>query len=58
MNTPTVYLNDRFLDADEPATISLFDRGYLVGDGCFETLRAYGGVPFRLDAHIERSSSR
>src|SRR5262245_54419363 len=54
MTSPTVYLNDRFLAPGEPATVSLFDRGYLVGDGCFETLRTYHGVPFRLDAHLER----
>lgn len=54
MTGPTVYLNGRFLEPGEPATVSLFDRGYTVGDGCFETLRAYRGVPFRLDAHLER----
>src|SRR5215831_4896352 len=54
MTTPTVYLNDRFLESDEPATISLFDRGYLIGDGCFETLRAYAGARVRLDAHLDR----
>jgi branched-chain amino acid aminotransferase len=54
MAGPTVYLNDRFLDANEPATVSLFDRGYLVGDGIFETLRTYHGVPFRLDTHLQR----
>ena len=54
MAEPTVFLNDRFLEPDEPATVSLFDRGYLVGDGVFETLRVYRGGPFRLDAHLER----
>jgi branched-chain amino acid aminotransferase len=54
MAAPTVFLNDRFLEANERATVSLFDRGYLVGDGCFETLRTYRGAPFRLDAHLER----
>src|ERR1051325_757849 len=54
MSGATVYLNDRFLDPGEPATVSLFDRGYLVGDGVFETLRTYRGVPFRLDAHLAR----
>src|SRR3954466_13004448 len=50
----TVYLNNRFLEPGEPATVSLFDRGYLVGDGVFETLRTYSGVPFRLDTHLAR----
>src|SRR4051812_6934064 len=54
MAAATVYLNDRFFDPGEPTTVSLFDRGYLVGDGVFETLRTYRGVPFRLDAHLAR----
>lgn len=34
--------------------MSAFDRGFLYGDGVFETLRTYGGTPFRLDAHLAR----
>lgn len=48
-----VYLNHRFVPEAE-ATISPFDYGLLFGDGLFETLRAYGGTIFRLDAHLER----
>ena len=33
------------------------DRGLLFGEGAFETLRVYGGRPFRLDAHLERLAS-
>jgi len=29
-------------------------RGALLGDSVFETMRAYGGAPFRLDAHLDR----
>jgi len=29
-------------------------RAALLGDAVFETMRAYGGVPFRLDAHLDR----
>ena len=36
------------------ATVSVFDRGFLYGDSVFETLRTYGGVPFELDAHLQR----
>jgi len=36
------------------ARISPLDRGLLYGDGLFETMRAYGGVIFRLGAHVER----
>ncbi len=36
------------------ASISVFDRGFLYGDTIFETLRAYGGMVFRLADHLER----
>ena len=48
-----VYLNGSYLDAAE-ARISLFDAGYLYGDGLFETIRLYRGRPFDLDGHLER----
>lgn len=48
-----VYLDGKFV-APEEARVSLFDFGYLYGDGVFETLRAYGPHIFRLDAHLER----
>jgi len=40
--------------APEDASVSVFDRGFLYGDSVFETLRTYGGVPFELDAHLQR----
>lgn len=36
------------------AMVPLMDRGYLLGDGVFETLRVSGGVPFRRDDHSTR----
>mgnify|MGYP003719682697 FL=1 len=36
--------------------ISVFDRGFLYGDGVFETLRIYNGKPFLFDRHIGRLS--
>ena len=48
-----VWLNGRMTPPEE-ATISIEDRGFLYGDALFETMRAYGGVVFRLDAHLER----
>ncbi len=48
-----VFLNDRFVPKTE-AVVSVFDHGFLYGDGIYETLRAYDGVVFRLDEHIER----
>jgi branched-chain amino acid aminotransferase len=36
------------------AHISVEDRGFLLADGIFETVRLYDGIPFRLDAHLAR----
>ncbi len=48
-----IYLNDRFVSEKE-ATVSVFDHGFLYGDGLFETLRAYNGQIFALNAHLKR----
>jgi branched-chain amino acid aminotransferase len=39
---------------EEEARISPFDHGLLTGDGVFETLRVYGGVPFAWTRHLQR----
>lgn len=49
----TVWLNGRFLPL-ESACVSVLDRGFLYGDGCFETIRAQGGRPLFLRRHLER----
>lgn len=36
------------------ATLSVFDQTILRGAGCFEAVRAYGGVPFEVDRHLDR----
>lgn len=41
------------MDASD-ARISVFDHGLTVGDGVFETLRAYDGRPFAARRHLER----
>lgn len=48
-----VYLNGEYIPKDE-AKISVFDHGFLYGDGVFEGIRAYSGKVFKLDEHIER----
>lgn len=47
------YVNGRFVDESE-AVVSIFDRGFLYGDGVFETMRIYGGRVFRALPHFHR----
>jgi branched-chain amino acid aminotransferase len=51
-----VFINDKLCSA-KTASISIFDRGLLYGDGLFETIRLYNGKPFMLTEHLERLSS-
>ena len=48
-----VILNGRLVPEQE-AVVSAFDRGFLHGDGLFETLRLYDGRPFRWAQHLAR----
>ncbi len=48
-----VYLNDRIVPAED-AVVSVFDHGFLYGDGIYETMRAYNGIVFMIDEHIKR----
>jgi len=48
-----VFLNGRFVPETE-AVVNVNDRGFMYGDGLFETVRVSGGRPFRLAQHLER----
>jgi branched-chain amino acid aminotransferase len=48
-----IYLNDRFVKK-EHARVSVFDHGFLYGDGVYETLRVYQGRIFLLERHMAR----
>lgn len=48
-----IYVNGTFVPRAE-AKVSVFDRGYLYGDGVFEGIRGYRGRIFRLDQHLIR----
>ena len=48
-----IYVNGQYFSKEE-AKISVFDHGFLYGDGIFEGIRAYGGKVFRLKEHIDR----
>jgi branched-chain amino acid aminotransferase len=46
-------MNGDFYPESE-AKISVFDHGYLYGDGIYEGIRAYNGSIFRLEEHMDR----
>jgi branched-subunit amino acid aminotransferase/4-amino-4-deoxychorismate lyase len=48
-----VFLNGQFLP-EAQAVVPVNDRGFLLGDGLFETMRVAGGRPFRFAQHLER----
>ncbi|HIH44862.1 MAG TPA: branched-chain amino acid aminotransferase, partial [Candidatus Methanoperedenaceae archaeon] len=48
-----VYCNGKYVPKSEAKT-SVYDHGFLYGDGVFEGIRAYNGRVFRLDQHIDR----
>jgi branched-chain amino acid aminotransferase len=48
-----IYVNGKLV-AKEDAKVSVFDHGFLYGDGAFEGIRAYSGVVFKLQEHIDR----
>jgi len=47
------FLNGRFVP-EAQALIPVNDRGFMYGDGLFETVRVVNGRPFRLAQHLER----
>ncbi|HLW48857.1 MAG TPA: branched-chain-amino-acid transaminase [bacterium] len=49
----TVYMNGRFV-AKEDASVSVYDHGFLYGDGVFEGIRCYNGRVFKLTEHVDR----
>jgi branched-chain amino acid aminotransferase len=48
-----VNVNGRITGAQD-AVISIFDHGFLYGEGVYETLRTYGRSPFLYDRHVHR----
>ena len=52
-NLSQVYLNGQFLPPDQ-ARVSVFDRGFIFGDGVYEVIPVFGGRLFRLPHHLAR----
>ena len=52
-NELQVYIDGKYYPKSQ-ATISVYDHGFLYGDGVFEGIREYNGVVFKLKEHIDR----
>lgn len=53
MESQYIFLGGEFVKKED-AVISVYDHGFLYGDGVFEGIRVYSGNVFRLDAHLKR----
>ncbi|SES95198.1 branched chain amino acid aminotransferase apoenzyme [Methanococcoides vulcani] len=53
MSELLIYYNGEFV-TKENATVSIYDHGFLYGDGVFEGIRAYNGRVFKLQEHVDR----
>ncbi len=49
----TVYINGQYFPAEQ-ATVSVYDRGMLFGDGVYEVIPVYHGQIYFLDRHLKR----
>lgn len=52
-DTLLAYLNGDYLPRGQ-ACLPITDRGLLFGDSVYEVVPAYGGLPFRVDHHLDR----
>jgi len=50
---PVVYVDGDWLKKSQ-ASVSVYDHGFLYGDGVFEGIRVYDGVIFRFKEHLDR----
>ncbi len=48
-----IFINGKLLTGSR-AAVPVRDRGFLYGDGLFETLRSFKGSVFMLDSHLDR----
>ena len=51
--TAIAYVNGRIFNQQD-ASVSVFDGGFLFGEGVYEVMRTYHHEPFLLDRHLQR----
>ncbi|MBB5173241.1 D-amino-acid transaminase [Texcoconibacillus texcoconensis] len=47
------YFNGEFISTDD-SVIPIDERGHQFGDGVYEVIRTYNGIPFKLEEHLDR----
>src|SRR5512142_1915107 len=52
-NELQIYIDGEYYPKSQ-AKISVYDHGFLYGDGVFEGIRMYNGLVFKLKEHIDR----
>ncbi len=52
-NELQIYIDGKYYPKSQ-AKISVYDHGFLYGDGVFEGIRVYNGVVFKLREHVQR----
>ncbi|WP_226577128.1 branched-chain-amino-acid transaminase [Halobacillus litoralis] len=53
MSSQWIYMSGEYVRKEE-AVVSVYDHGFLYGDGVFEGIRVYDGNIFKLDDHLDR----
>jgi branched-chain amino acid aminotransferase len=53
MSEQWIYLDGQYVKKED-AKVSVYDHGFLYGDGVFEGIRMYDGNVFRLEEHVDR----
>lgn len=53
MSSQWIFLSGQFVKKED-AVVSVYDHGFLYGDGVFEGIRVYDGNIFKLQAHLNR----
>ncbi|SDZ17226.1 branched-chain amino acid aminotransferase [Evansella caseinilytica] len=53
MSSQWIFLNDQLVKKEE-AVVSVYDHGFLYGDGVFEGIRVYSGNIYKLEEHLKR----
>ena len=48
-----IYIDGKYYPKSQ-AKVSVYDHGFLYGDGVFEGIRVYNGVVFKLKEHVQR----